>query len=890
MLTRKKKSEGNSEYTCTTDSEKETIVLRRVAKDDQMSNDTSKTKDEVDKLLDEAEKAIKKSEDMTKEYLGSPLNATVEDLLNDSDHLEAALNTVRGTFSAEGFIRKLMTSISEEDKEKIANELKKSETVTKVTPTVRPLVEQDAGYTLQKLQETSARIMSRWKPTYEKNEPTTGTSETKTVPASKKYPSIRAALNLKPQSGEGATKRSSVHFCDKPAVSASIPKSSSSKKQVPTIAIPNMSSSKNDMPRSILKPHLRKSNAKSVTDNIPKVALKRKSVSKTGSGEVEKKRKVQNVENECPKSTSKPTPIHQSNAKSVTDNVPKVAVKRKSVSKTGSGEVEKKRKVQNVENECPKSTSKPTPSTEDSGAKITTKQVAPPPAHSHTRVKSSYEVQSFALDLTTKAKRSGDPMYVDGAHDESSISSTSEISSSILETQSQEDPTQPPSPPVNVSPSVPADVMEIQESEPVYECVENSDEDPDATVSEEGSIKPVNEGGEMLDEYPDGAVSEDGSIKPVNEGGDMSDEDPDGAVSEDGSIKPVNEGGDMSDEDPDGAVSEDGSINPVNEGAEISGEDPDGTVSEDGPIKQVNEGEEISGEDPDGTVSEDGPIKPVNEGGEISDENPDGTVSEEGSINNYSDLSTITISSHGTFASENQSGDEEADESSPVPHSSTSTDEYSSPLISLNLSPKILVRQPNEAQSLNGTCNVNLTAILEGDEDDEIVSGSEINSQREHSDLTIEDVVSDREFEKFKDNLFVTSSPKRPPRFRKKTMQKDFQYSSSSSDNPDEPGKKTKKRSYGVLYGPVNNGKGWIKLKCPPTSSDSVSSDSPKRRKNSVNHSAADPMISGESSDTLSQEEDRFLDASPPPDEASFAVPSAFNVGEHVVRLIKSNA
>ena len=84
----------------------------------------------------------------------------------------------------------------------------------------------------------------------------------------------------------------------------------------------------------------------------------------------------------------------------------------------------------------------------------------PPPAHSTKNTFSAGSaIQVRALDLSKGVRKikkmtSSSPMYVDGANDtrssRRSLSETS-ISSSILETEG--DPTQPPSPPVQVSSS-----------------------------------------------------------------------------------------------------------------------------------------------------------------------------------------------------------------------------------------------------------------------------------------------------------------------------------------------------------------------------------------------------------------------------------------------------
>ena len=78
------------------------------------------------------------------------------------------------------------------------------------------------------------------------------------------------------------------------------------------------------------------------------------------------------------------------------------------------------------------------------------KSSSPPAAHQHKSSSSSISVQQYALDLSKSGsiKKISNPLFVDDANDSRESESWS-INSSILETQGN--PTQPQSPPVNVS-------------------------------------------------------------------------------------------------------------------------------------------------------------------------------------------------------------------------------------------------------------------------------------------------------------------------------------------------------------------------------------------------------------------------------------------------------
>ena len=153
-------------------------------------------------------------------------------------------------------------------------------------------------------------------------------------------------------------------------------------------------------------------------------------------------------------------------------------------------------------------------------------------------------------------------------------------------------------------------------------------------------------------------------------------------------------------------------------------------------------------------------------------------------------------------------------------------------------------------QDLNGTCNVDLDAVMQGDSDDSPVCGSEPAFQREPTSLTIHDLMPETSYEEFQRKLFVHSSPKRPApkNVKRKSVFRDM------GDNEDDEDKR-KKKCIKPLFGPVNNKKGWIKLRCreeeilPDLMEETKSGGSPE-----------DPLIANMSEDEHSLDDTRFQD------------------------------
>ena len=134
------------------------------------------------------------------------------------------------------------------------------------------------------------------------------------------------------------------------------------------------------------------------------------------------------------------------------------------------------------------------------------------------------------------------------------------------------------------------------------------------------------------------------------------------------------------------------------------------------------------------------------------------TTNESSQISTVTDFSTLTVSTHGTFDSAN---------------------DISSP----DHTYAIGVQRSNSQQggSYNGTCNIDLEALLQG-EDDTPISGSDINVQAEPARLTLDDLKPDVNFDQFKRKLLATSSPKPAPRKTKRKILQDKEESFTAID------------------------------------------------------------------------------------------------------------
>ena len=230
-----------------------------------------------------------------------------------------------------------------------------------------------------------------------------------------------------------------------------------------------------------------------------------------------------------------------------------------------------------------------------------------------------------------------------------------------------------------------------------------------------------------------------------------------------------------------------------------------------------------------------------------SDEEDDGS-----SVSNFS---TLTASTNGTFDTENLNRSSESEAVNPDTDGSESDEE-----------------------SLNATCNIDLDAYYAESEDDEAVSGSNMQSEREPTTITLNDLVKDAkdsQYEQFKDKLFVASSPKPAPRPTKRKILPDERDDSSDSSDESQPqtSSERKKLKPGLIYGPVSNPRhpqGWVKIRCPESSEDAsnvlpdlTSDDSGE------NTNRKDPMWSGSNDDEVNNddnyrfdEENRFEDVS----------------------------
>ena len=168
------------------------------------------------------------------------------------------------------------------------------------------------------------------------------------------------------------------------------------------------------------------------------------------------------------------------------------------------------------------------------------------------------------------------------------------------------------------------------------------------------------------------------------------------------------------------------------------------------------------------------------------------------------------------------------------------------------------IKEPR-GQDLNGTCNIDLDRVMDGDisvDADEPVAGSLERFRREPTKLTMADLVADKDYEQFQAKLFVHSSPKPPlkPVRRKRILRPGT--SNDGSDKQHSPQKKKKKKRSQPVYGPVNNSKGWVKMRC--TEDDYLPDLVEQARKEASPHS--DPLIGNMSIDEHSLDENRFED------------------------------
>ena len=135
---------------------------------------------QADKLLDEAEAALKKSEELTRDQLGVSLDTTVNSMLNKtSDEMEDFLSQGRSEFDSDAFLQKLFKAVHDKESDTSAK-LPKS--------TAKPVLSSAA----QKVADASASLMTTYKRLYEQKR--NRDHDNLMTSVSMRYPQMYAAL------------------------------------------------------------------------------------------------------------------------------------------------------------------------------------------------------------------------------------------------------------------------------------------------------------------------------------------------------------------------------------------------------------------------------------------------------------------------------------------------------------------------------------------------------------------------------------------------------------------------------------------------------------------------------------------------------------------------
>ena len=457
LCSRKRKMETTGNFTCSKSAKENNLVLRRIDSTASVNSNSTQSvnsngilttepdmtvRSEADRLLDTAEKALEQSEESTKKQLGEA-NETVEDLLKDSNSLNQLLSTGKGAFDSDVFIDNIMAKLSSQDRQRLS---KATNSKQSSTSPVKRLQSASCARPVNILERASASLITRFKSVYDNdakadprknNVGDTGRSKghyifqkSPVAKENRKQPIVQGShevgLKSQVQNKENVYRKDNVMAIQQRLRT----EMDSAEQSVHTKSLQG-SSSDGHVQVQINAMKVKEDRERSPISRRPvavALALNRISDTQTMSGNFEKKLPSEGmkVDNTGERKVSQ----HK------VENFP-LAIKIKK---------EKEAVVQKTRSEIRR----------------------PPPAHSTKNTFSMRSaIQVSPLDLSkgvTKIKKvpSSSPMYVDGANDTRSSRrslSESSISSSILETEG--DPTQPPSPPVEVSSSGSSDVPVI---------------------------------------------------------------------------------------------------------------------------------------------------------------------------------------------------------------------------------------------------------------------------------------------------------------------------------------------------------------------------------------------------------------------------------------------
>ena len=137
FFSKKRKVDNTPTYTCSTDGSSDKLFIRKLNTSESTLNQSSQLNTlnqssqlntsysiyDAEQVLQETENALNMSEAISNEALGSNVNTTVNDLLNNSQDLDQTLSTGKGKFHCDEFIDTMISNMTEEEKKEVCDDL-----------------------------------------------------------------------------------------------------------------------------------------------------------------------------------------------------------------------------------------------------------------------------------------------------------------------------------------------------------------------------------------------------------------------------------------------------------------------------------------------------------------------------------------------------------------------------------------------------------------------------------------------------------------------------------------------------------------------------------------------------------------------------------------------